>query len=232
MFKRTIKSFRYLRLKNKSNTFFGENQAGNMLSRDPGLRTLTQWYSNEILSFSNRMNDFERQNRMVSSCKKGCVECCRQAIYISPAEYDILKYNIVSLNLNVKKQIKYKSKAICNRIRYTTIPMKFSRAMTSKEQRSINKQYFEKNLMCPLVGENNQCLIYPIRPLVCFTYRSYGDRAECATTYTPDFAHAYIACDASIRSKLESSYLPKSDDYRLLVAALNEILKKTNIKSK
>lgn len=224
MFKCFIKRIKYHKLISKAKSFFKNNDSGESLQKTSDLRVLTKWYSNEILYISNQIDDLESESNIICSCGKECSGCCQQAIFINSVEFEILKYNILKLNRSVKEKIKCKSKNICDVIQKTKVPMRFSQPLTMVEQQSINEQYFDENLMCPLVGENNECLIYHIRPLVCLTYRNYGDRKKCALTYTPELGHAYTCCDAKIRTKMNNSCFSENGNHMLLASALNEIL--------
>lgn len=95
------------------------------------------------------------------TCKKGCAFCCYQRVTGSRAEaQEILEY--------------CKENGI-----------QFSRARIKKQARAGSLEEWLKlpyeTKRCAFLGENNECKIYPIRPLACRSYFSISDPQICDT---------------------------------------------------
>ncbi|WP_252247037.1 hypothetical protein [Clostridium sp. ZBS4] len=228
MLKHIIKIYKYSKLIRNADSFLASKHYGNFLINVSDIKTLSCWYSNEIQWSTAQIDNLEKKYRINSCCKKACFECCKQSIYINPAEYEILKYNILRLDYKTKAKLKLEAKNICAAIKKTQIPTKFSKGLTEKEQEDINKEYFQFQFKCPLLNCDRECICYDIRPSVCWTYRNYGDAIDCSGTCTPPYGHPYISSGTRVTKKLYETYIQKSQNYRLLPYAIYEILKNFN----
>ena len=224
MLKKVIKKIRYSRLRKASHSLHDLNHTGNSLPKGQGPEALSKWYEAEILRASSHINELERSIGIDSTCHKGCSKCCQHIIFINPVEYELIKYNIGKIDPIIGEDIRLKAAEICDIVRTAKLPIKFTEEFSPNEQGSIKQSYFEKNLECPLLGENKECLIYNIRPLVCLTYRSYGNKKQCALTYTPQYGHAYIGWGSHMTSTMYENYPVQNEKHQLLAFALTQIL--------
>lgn len=87
-----------------------------------------------------------------SICKRGCHHCCYQFVALSHAEMALIKDFIKRRGIKVGyKKIKWQSKF--------------------RNPDEYWKQYGDRT-RCVFLNENNDCAIYPVRPLSCRTYFS------------------------------------------------------------
>ena len=228
MFNKLTKIVNYHRLINQGDSFLRKNESGNIELMEPDINTLSQWYSNELVFASHQMDDLEKNKKISSSCKKGCFECCNQAVYINPVEFELLNHHMLKLSRKKQEVIKKKAIYICNQVKDTGIPLFFKEEISNKKQKAIKRYYFEKNLNCPLLGESGECLVYPIRPLVCLTYRSYGEKEACRSSHGPKYGHVYKYFGQKITEEMYDSYSVASEGHRLIAFALKEILGEDN----
>lgn len=223
MIRNLIKRIKFVKLVKNAHNHFRNRHSGNILFTNNNIKVFSLWYKNEIDWLSVEMDIYEDKMNLKNTCRKGCSECCKQLILINPTEYENIKYNIKLLKKDQKAEIREKAKEICNIIKDSGIPMKFSKILTPEEQADINRTYFSYGLKCPLL-KDNECILYHARPLVCVTYRNYGNNLDCEKSYNPPFGYPYVCLDVKTTPKMYNYYIPKSQNYRLLAYALTEIL--------
>jgi Fe-S-cluster containining protein len=101
-------------------------------------------------------------------CKKGCSWCCFLRVKVTPLEIlcmiDYLQSNLKPVELS----------AFRHRL-----------ADTDKTTRGMNgSQRVYAKKICPLIVEN-ECLVYPVRPIACRTYHSL-DMSDCESSLSDD----------------------------------------------
>lgn len=110
---------------------------------------LYKQYLNTIQDYLDKY--FEDQKEYIC-CKKGCAYCCEKGTYpYSQIEFDYLMMGF--LNLNKDSQL-----AIISRIE----------VLKNEYEKSENKEKFMHR--CPFLDEDNSCLVYDYRGLICRTF--------------------------------------------------------------
>ena len=122
-----------------------------------------------------------------SCCNKGCVECCYQAIYVNNLEANIILDAIDKLDDYQRELIRNKSLENMIIIQENSISLQL---LETDDESLIQNKYLKLNLSCPLLGENNSCMIYKNRPSVCQRYRNYGAPNDCKGQISKD-AYAF-----------------------------------------
>ncbi len=89
-------------------------------------------------------------------CKKGCSDCCNAAFDISLAEARLLRKNFLILGRKTRKQIIKKARTAQNLWDETV----------AREPQNIHKL----RIPCPLLNNDEECLLYEVRPVNCRTY--------------------------------------------------------------
>lgn len=189
------------------------------------LKFFTKWISKEIVNATNMIDFVEQNCKLECKCIKGCSGCCSQAIYINPAEYEILKYYIKSLDKKAKKHLNNKANHICNSVNESLVPFEI---LNIKETNSfdINVEYSKLNLPC-LFLEDNTCSIYNIRPISCWTYRQYNDKKNCDILNNLKYDYNYSGIGNYVASKMYKCgiKLVNHNRYYLLPYAIRKIIK-------
>lgn len=94
-------------------------------------------------------------------CKRGCAGCCSRYIRISTAEaviiYEYLRSNKNWLSVKKKSQDQFD-------IIQVTDPM----------------AWFKLNIPCPVLGSDQSCLAYAVRPAICSTHFAASDPKLCS----------------------------------------------------
>src|SRR5690606_3428059 len=73
-------------------------------------------------------------------------------------------------------------------------------------QEEIKSDYFALQLPCPLLNEQQECMVYPVRPSPCWSYRSYGDPNVCDTTFDVPHTINYIGHEKYYSTLKKMSY--------------------------
>ena len=109
----------------------------------------------------------------ILECQNGCARCCMHQVLVSDAEWDLI-HAWMRDNLD-----KTKRRQIIGRIetqleepgnplsRWLGMRNKHPRAFV----RSVNQGFRSELTRCAMLGLDNRCEIYPVRPFVC---RAYG----------------------------------------------------------
>lgn len=195
----------------------------NELLKSSNKNDLLLWYSNEIIGATNSITNLENKCKIKNCCSKGCSSCCKQSIYISPAEFHILKHKLK--NLDTISQIKLKNKAheVCSKIDQNKIPLSTNKPISYSDQAIINNEYYKLNIPCILL-DNNLCSIYEIRPVVCWSYRNYRRKKDCQLNGTPKYGLPYIDLGVYVTNRMYKYIKVNFIDYYLLPYAIDKIL--------
>lgn len=94
----------------------------------------------------------------MASCRKGCSHCCKQAVAITAIEAHRIGTFIGRPPFPVK---------------HRSLLAMVSRITATQEQ--------YKSVPCPFL-KDDECSVYPVRPLVCRTHFSLGEPKLCDTT--------------------------------------------------
>ncbi len=113
------------------------------------LRQLFYQIDNAVKTISSRFPEEFK-------CRKGCSDCCNAAFDISLAEARLLKKNFLILGRKTRKQILKRAKA-AQKIWEETIVKRPENISTTR-------------IPCPLLGKDEECLLYEVRPVNCRTY--------------------------------------------------------------
>ena len=117
-------------------------------------------------------------------CKKGCFYCCKEKIAITDDEWKYIRQAIIKLDNKEKKKIRKCAINSVNLLSMNNLQFDFNLKydydrFNKFDEKSYNKEYFKLNLICPLLSDDNACLIYKSRPLTCIMYRNYGLTIDC-----------------------------------------------------
>jgi len=138
----------------------------------------TKWYR-EILSLSTEFINFsEAITGIKNSCYQGCEKCCNQAIEVYGFEViPIITYLEQEKKTHIlKKAIEY-SNIIEERLLNKPI-----QDLEDLELFNYKNAYKQEKLPCIFLKEGS-CSIYPVRPICCSIYYSYGDNDKCNLDY-------------------------------------------------
>ena len=134
-------------------------------------------------------------------CKQGCIysTCCNEYVEANLQECEAIVYylyqneNILEAflkNYEMWRQKEkealeiYKNKQTGQReIRALKIPPIQKIQKMERLQDELSEQYYKLNLPCPFL-DNNQCLIYEVRPLMCVAYYSVDPIGLCSPLST------------------------------------------------
>jgi Fe-S-cluster containining protein len=56
-----------------------------------------------------------------------------------------------------------------------------SRKPTDVQDRATNVDYLRQRIPCPFLGAQNECRVYPVRPLICRGHHALESNAGCQT---------------------------------------------------
>ncbi|MCY9708336.1 YkgJ family cysteine cluster protein [Paenibacillus alvei] len=153
-------------------------------------------YATLVEDMSSLIDKTEANIEIESTCRKGCAACCSHSILVNGFEVEvILNYIERNYDYETRKAIKQRINDTANRLDATLGPAprntnELKNILEHEEE--IKTNYFELQLPCPLLNEQQECMVYPVRPSPCWTYRSYGDPDVCNTTFDVPHTINYI----------------------------------------
>lgn len=139
--------------------------------------------SEDILIWNSQIDAIEEGFGIKASCTAGCGYCCHQLISVAESELIPLKEYMKSFDRDTLQDILTKSELICNTLlEYGCLCESLSEGVIQEEvdYDRLIEEYYKLHLYCPFLDEEKKCRVYPVRPGVCWAYRSYADPALCA----------------------------------------------------
>lgn len=109
----------------------------------------------------------------ILECQDGCARCCKHQVLVGEPEW-LLIHDWMRENLT-----KAQRQRIIGRVRDQMVepgnPLSRWLRMGKKSNRafvrSVGRGFVTEQTRCPMLGDDNRCEIYPVRPFVC---RAYG----------------------------------------------------------
>lgn len=207
---------------NLSSTLMPSNE----IPSNPNPLKLMKWYRDEIEWLETQINYVESLTGINSSCKKGCNGCCKQLIAITTPEILIIKAYLDQVDRKVKTELAERVKKTCKDIENSIGEQRFlpSSIISEELQDKYREAYYNLDLMCPLVTDEGDCLVYPVRPTNCWTYRYFGDPKDCYEQVFPSHSINFSDWEQKLLIRLFEAKKPGREGLRLLPFALKEIL--------
>lgn len=169
-------------------------------------RTISKWYSNEISLVTSGIADFEKASNLHPLCKNGCSYCCKQAIVISYPELLAIKPVFKNLSIDTQNRILYLCQCICGILKNNGLSENAVSCLQNHEEEiELQRKYFSLKISCPFLDNQNSCMIYPVRPTLCWSYKYYGTNIhDCEDSFAPSLSFQYSTLNEMIEKKLFS----------------------------
>lgn len=215
----------------KSGSNVGAYVKSNPIRPFSGGKAKFREYKEMVSEMELLINQSEEEFQIQSTCTKGCAACCNQIIVISQFEADMM-WNYLDMNYDrdVVQQIKVKMNEVA-----AFLDSNFGKPPKNQFeiQRFLSKsdenkdKYFSFQLPCPLLNEDKECMVYPVRPSACWSYRVYGNPEDCKESFDiPHAAHFGHEEYFMIKKRIsvQSGSLSKSHSYHM-AGSLPQIMK-------
>jgi len=180
-------------------------------------------YQRIVELLTTNIDEVEKNVGIKSSCTKGCTACCTHPILVDGFDVDmIMNYLERNYDRDAIRKVKdrvHEAAGILDK-EFGSAPKNESELSNIIRQEHYYKsKYFELKLKCPLISEENSCMVYPVRPSPCWSYRAYGNPQECETTHDIPDTFVYVGHEnyfAQMRQlSYESKTIPRSRSYQL-----------------
>lgn len=162
---------------------------------------ITLWYPKLTNFVEKKMDEWEQIHNYKHKCTKGCFHCCKQPILILGVEKLIITTYLHEHNLQSYFD---KAKEIAAIVSSDKLPPS-PRFDNYAGVKYYKEKYFEADIQCPFLC-NGECVIYPIRPTNCATYRYYGETIECHNNPAPDFGIQFNALEKWMMKQMFNFY--------------------------
>lgn len=88
----------------------------------------------------------------------------------------------------------------------------------------MQKKYFDLHLECPFLSSDNDCLIYSVRPIPCWTYRYYGNKKDCDLSSFAKDSIIYSAFEFEEVERMNIAKPRKNATLQILQFAIKNLL--------
>lgn len=114
------------------------------------------------------------------ACHRGCAFCCHQLVPLTVLEAQRIADHLSRLPRNERRQI---GTALTRHLsRFSAWVQK--RPPGGIRDRAVNLDYLRQGIPCPFLGAENECRIYPVRPLLCRGHHALETNLRCQTAET------------------------------------------------
>jgi len=136
----------------------------------------------DVLRLYSSIDEDIKVNNKKKICQKGCSECCSDFFLISEAEFAVIlsyfksTYGNEMTNELIKKGIEFSKtfeKDEPEYFRQLTENMNTSKSLDSLNRLIINNIPEKQSLPCVFLNNENQCMIYDVRPVICRIHGIY-----------------------------------------------------------
>lgn len=170
---------------------------------------LKKWLTKEIEEIDNCIDSLETKHGLKSVCQKGCSECCKQLIVLTQPECVAIEAYINNLDYETREYLKTKTRETClllekNDINLGLIKLQNPRNANLDFQKTVQEKYFNLNTPCIFLNEDNECIIHPVRPSLCWSYREYYNSDQCKSCFS-DTSFKYSDWEAKSTLRLCSA---------------------------
>ena len=94
---------------------------------------------------------------------------------------------------------------------------------TTRKEEVIQDKYFKLKMPCVFLDEENSCSIYKVRPSLCWSYRNYGDKADCEKDYDVESTIKYDDWEHRVFERILTARPPRNGLY-VLPFAIKEMM--------
>lgn len=196
----------------------------NDIPNRPNALKMYKWLSNEIREINEEIDRIEKEQGVLSKCQKGCSACCKQCIVVLMSEILPIEIYINNLSKENRQDLERRVIDICNKLEQSGITKESAASCWSESaQRELQKKYFEMDIPCIFLNDEDSCVIHEIRPTACWKYREYGDCANCEKSCFSDTSIDYTDWETiEVRRIMEAR--PNGKKLAILPFAIKEIL--------
>lgn len=193
-----------------------------------GGTTLAKWFTEQIDKANHGIDQAETKAHLTCVCHKGCDACCKQAIQVLPAEAKAISAFMARFSAAEKQQLQIKIndwlKVISESGLDTEQNHYYKKGAPEEALYTFMSDYFKLGLKCPMLSDEGACMIYPVRPGGCWSYRVYEAPETCEAHFENP---AGMKHDAWERNLLDSLYTKVKPEHtmKLLPYYIDDILK-------
>lgn len=191
------------------------------IPKRPNPLKLSKWLSKEIEEVEKQIDLIEEEFEVKCTCEKGCSACCRQLIALSMSECLAIKPYIENLSKDEREKLKRKVLEQCHILEENNITNKVIN--TTRKEEVIQDKYFKLKMSCVFLDEENSCSIYKVRPSLCWSYRNYGDKADCEKDYDVESTIKYDDWEHRVFERILTARPPRNGLY-VLPFAIKEMM--------
>lgn len=192
------------------------------IPKRPNPLKLSKWLSYEIEEVGRQIDKLEEEFDVECTCTKGCASCCKQLIALSMSECLAMKPYIENLCAEEKNKLKKTILEQCEILEKHNITNKEINNM--RNEKFLQNKYFNLNMTCAFLDNLNSCLIYKVRPSLCWSYRNYGNSLECEKNYDVESTIKYGDWEHRVFERILTARPPTREGLLVLPFAVKKMM--------
>ncbi len=190
----------------------------------PNPLKLSKWYANEIIVISEQISRIEEECELECTCSKGCSACCQQLITVFNSEVLAMLPMIENFTKEELSFLKNKISEQCKLLKAHDIEITISVSLSNSKSVELQNEYFKLKLDCPFLNSNKECMIYHVRPLVCWSYRSYDTPQSCGISLSSPYSIKYADWEMVESKRMLAAKKSSRKSFNILQFALKDAL--------
>jgi Fe-S-cluster containining protein len=111
------------------------------------------------------------------ACRRGCAACCHQLVPLTTIEAQRIAEYVSHMPRAARREL---AKSV-DRQAQRFAAWAANRPPGGVQDRAVNVDYLKQRIPCPFLGSQNECRVYPVRPLICRGHHALGSNANCQT---------------------------------------------------
>lgn len=177
----------------------------------------------DIEHFCGLLDRLEARFSVAATCAEGCGHCCRQLIALTQSELEPLGRFLQSLDEAQRQRVRTRCVVLCNTL--AEYGIETGGVIADRHTYDLLLALYDRLfLFCPLLDANKRCMVYPVRPGVCWSYRSYGDPSLCAQPRGSDHCVCFSALAEAATDRLAAALGQSRGKLLLLPFAVKDLL--------
>lgn len=121
------------------------------------------------------IDGYHKTNKIKSSCKKGCASCCNTDFPFSGIEMDLITWEMKDWSKEKFNKVMDRAEKSFNEVykKYPEYINNFTKNATGSRDAIMNDMSFmpkQEDFRCPLLDDDNSCMVYSVRPVACRLY--------------------------------------------------------------
>jgi Fe-S-cluster containining protein len=115
------------------------------------------------------------------ACYNGCAACCHQLVPLTTVEAQRIAQHVATLPRSTRREL---VKGVDRQLQRFGAWVK-NRPEGDIQNPRVNRDYLAQRIPCAFLGPQNECRIYPVRPIICRGHHALDTNIPCQNADQP-----------------------------------------------